>query len=784
MRVTWVQPEDLLAHELRQSADEGRVVAAVAARWTAAGGEARAPHGGASQPAAPRELRALARELLGELAALPVDPELAAAEPDGLAEIFAAARPVPALPSPRAGRLADRLLGGWRGRAAGCLLGKPVEKIPRAGIREILEATGRWPLAGYFTARGLPAEVSERWPWNKASRGTSLVENIDGMPEDDDLNYPLLGLLLLERHGEAFTEDDVAQLWLTHLPGGRVFTAERAAYRNLLDGYSPPETATYRNPFREWIGAQIRGDVYGWARPGDPRGAAALAWRDARISHTRNGIYGAMYAAALVSAACVAEDMDTVLDAALSVVPADSRFAHAVRFARDTAAEHPGETEAAVDELYEAYGDLHWVHVLNNAALTTLALASSGGDFQAGVCTVVAGGWDTDSNGATVGSVLGTLLGARALPERWIAPLKDRLSTSLPGMNELRLSDLAARTLAVCSAAPGAPAEAASAVGIDARPRPLVAVVGSANMDLVADCAALPRPGETVLGGSLTTVPGGKGANQAVAAARSGAARTAFLGAVGSDEHGRRIRDLLRADGIDTRRLRETPDAPTGTALITVDAAADNCIVVVPGANATFAAPAEADLALLKQASVVLAQLEISPDAVTAAFSAARAAGALTVLNAAPAVPLSGELLDVTDLLLVNEIEAGIVAGHDGSPAELCTRLLELVPRVALTLGERGVVYAERDGLRLEVAAPKAAAIDTTAAGDTFAGVLAAGLASAEPVEAVLRRACAAASLTVEALGANSSIPDAAQVAARYASAYAASASHSQESGS
>lgn len=791
MRVTWVQPEDLLAHELRQSADEGRAVAAVAARWTAAGGEVRAPHGGASQPPATRELRTLARELLGELAALPVDPELAAVEPDGLAEIFAASRPVPPLPaaSPDVlGRrvLADRLLGGWSGRAAGCLLGKPVEKIPRAGIREILEATGRWPLVGYFTARGLPAEVSERWPWNKASRGTSLVENIDGMPEDDDLNYPLLGLLLLERHGDAFTEDDVAQLWLTHLPGGRVFTAERAAYRNLLDGYSPPETATYRNPFREWIGAQIRGDVYGWARPGDPRGAAALAWRDARISHTRNGIYGAMYAAALVSAACVAGDMDTVLDAALSVVPADSRFAHAVRFARDTAAEHPGDTEAAVDELYDAYGDLHWVHVLNNAALTTLALASSGSGFQAGICTVVAGGWDTDSNGATVGSVLGTLLGARALPERWIAPLKDRLSTSLPGMNLLRLSDLAARTLAVSTAAHGAPAEgeAASAVGIDARPRPLVAVVGSANLDLVAGCAALPRPGETVLGGSLTTVPGGKGANQAVAAARSGAARTAFLGAVGADEPGRRIRALLRADGIDASLLREAPDTPTGTALITVDAAADNCIVVVPGANATFAAPVEADLALLKQASVVLAQLEISPDAVTAAFAAARAAGALTVLNAAPAVPLPGELLDVTDLLLVNEIEAGIVAGHDGSAEELCARLLELVPRVALTLGERGVVYAERDGLRLEVAAPKAAAIDTTAAGDTFAGVLAAGLASGEPVEAVLRRACAAASLTVEALGANSSIPDAAQVAARYASAYGACVTHTRESGS
>src|SRR6185437_11258056 len=191
-----------------------------------------------------------------------------------------------------------------------------------------------------------------------------------------------------------------------------------------------------------------------------------------------------------------------------------------------------------------------------------------------GICTVVAGGWDTDSNGATVGSVLGTLLGARALPEQWIAPLKDRLSTSLPGMNELRFSDLAERTLAV--SVPGAAAASQAEAEERADTRPLVAVVGSANMDLVADCAALPRPGETVLGDSLTTVPGGKGANQAVAAARSGAARVAFLGAVGADGHGRRIRDLLCTDGIDTSLLREASDAPTGMALITVDAAADN----------------------------------------------------------------------------------------------------------------------------------------------------------------------------------------------------------------
>jgi ribokinase len=135
-------------------------------------------------------------------------------------------------------------------------------------------------------------------------------------------------------------------------------------------------------------------------------------------------------------------------------------------------------------------------------------------------------------------------------------------------------------------------------------------------------------------------------------------------------------------------------------------------------------------------------------------------------------VPLPADLLEATDLLLVNEIEAAVVTGRNGSPEALCERLLDFVPRVAMTLGKRGAVYAERGGIRYDVPAPKAEATDTTAAGDTFAGVLAAGLALGEPVETVLRRACAAASLTVEAPGANSSIPDAARVAARYSSAY------------
>ncbi|MEJ3749342.1 ADP-ribosylglycohydrolase family protein [Actinomycetes bacterium KLBMP 9797] len=472
MRLTWVQPEDLLPHELVASRDEGRdgsALAAVEARWVAAGGSLHAPVTGASPVPAPPALRALARELLDALDALPRTE----CKEGPLPIVFRRGR----APSHQ------RLLGGWVGRAVGCVLGKPVEKIPRRGIREILEATGRWPLSGYFTAVGLPADVAERWPWNRRSAANSLAENIDGAPEDDDLNFALLALRVLETHGRDFTSDDVAQAWLDWLPGGRVFTAERVAYRNLLLGLTPPETARRHNPFREWIGAQIRTDVYGWVSPGQPEAAAALAYRDATVSHVRDGVSGAMWVAAMTSTAVVASTVDEVLDAGESVLP-PGPFATAVREARAlgaSAAPVSGGASAApvsggagveavsggagvaavggcaggagwesvVDALEARHGHLHWVHVRNNAALVAAALAYGGGDFDRSVCAAVSGGWDTDSNGATVGSVVGALIGAAGIRPEWTTPLRGRLRSSIAGFDGVTFDELAHRTAEV-----------------------------------------------------------------------------------------------------------------------------------------------------------------------------------------------------------------------------------------------------------------------------------------------------------------------------------------------
>ncbi|MGC5035665.1 ADP-ribosylglycohydrolase family protein [Streptomyces sp. DT190] len=446
LRLTWVQPEDLLGHELRQAALDGREPRAIAARWRAAGGPQAPAAAGASSTPASRYLRRLAEDLLDELADLP--SALADDEPTDLERIKAVCADWPPHADhrgPRPAATAERLEAAWLGRAAGCLLGKPVEKLPLEGIRRLARSTGNWPLSTWFTARGVPDELLAAHPWNRRSAATSLAENIDGMPEDDDLDHPLLGLLLLQRHGKAFTTTDVARTWLEELPAGRVFTAERVAYRNLLGGLEPPHTARHRNPFREWIGALIRADVHGWTNPGDPAAAAEQVHRDATLTHTANGVYAAMFAAAAVATAATGTaDVHTCLRTGLTVVPPRSRLARAVRHGVELAREH-ADFDTVVDALHATYAATHhWVHAVPNTALIAAALTHADGDFTGSICRAVSGGWDTDSNGATAGGIAGLLAGSpSALPDRWTAPLKNRLSTSVGDFNGIGFDTLA-----------------------------------------------------------------------------------------------------------------------------------------------------------------------------------------------------------------------------------------------------------------------------------------------------------------------------------------------------
>jgi len=341
-----------------------------------------------------------------------------------------------------------RIRGAWAGRISGCILGKPVEVLSFEqgweGLTIYLQDTGALPLRDY-----IPLE--EGSIVDRLGRSCCRGHIVRAEP-DDDINYSVLALVLLEQHGAKLATADVARAWLKMLPAGAMWTAERAAYATLLanmtdefvNGDEPgfDLARCSDNPFNDWIGAQIRADVYGWVCPGRPAFAAELARRDASLSHRGDGIYGAMFIAALGAAIPATERLDAAIDMALGEIPADCGAALSVKFGRGIAGQ-----EDAVEQLHREFAELSPVHTLNNLALVVWALCSFGGDFSAGIGNAVAAGWDTDCNAATVGALLG--LSGADIPDHWTQPWAGRVGVGLAGHSELTLSDLVARTVRV-----------------------------------------------------------------------------------------------------------------------------------------------------------------------------------------------------------------------------------------------------------------------------------------------------------------------------------------------
>ena len=255
---------------------------------------------------------------------------------------------------------------------------------------------------------------------------------------------------MLETYGVDFTIGQVATEWMTHLTYFRTYTAERVAYRNLICNIPPEETADFLNPVREFIGGRIRADLYGFAAPGKPELAAALAYKDASLSHTKNGVYGAMLWAAMIAWAFVSQDIEEIIRVGLSEIPCNCRLAEAVQ---DTLAiyHEVEDWEVAYDRLLLKYGAYHPAHTINNTIWCLLALLYGRNDLTQALGIAAVCGMDTDCNCASVGAVLGVILGAAALPEKWTAPLEDTLNTAVSQFRELRISDLARRTARIAA---------------------------------------------------------------------------------------------------------------------------------------------------------------------------------------------------------------------------------------------------------------------------------------------------------------------------------------------
>ncbi len=342
-------------------------------------------------------------------------------------------------------KLYDHVYGAWLGRSSGCLLGKPIEGLFIEDTWPYLKKTGQFPLT-YYLGSNLPNELKEKYTFDT---GRGYIDQIDHMVEDDDMNYTVTSLAVMAQFGWDFTPDDVATFWLDNLPAYHTFTAERVAYRNFLLVKRPPFSAFYCNPYREWIGAQIRGDFWGYICPGDPQKAAELAWRDACISHVKNGIYGEMWVAAMCAAAAVLETPRQVLDAGLDLVPEHCRLRANVEEVIKWYDTGIG-VEKALSLIHQNWDDTnfhHWCHTLSNAQIVTLGLLYGENDFEKSISWAVTAGFDTDCNGATVGSILGMLHGASRLPHKWIDPLNDRLDTGIRGYHHVRISELAQQTI-------------------------------------------------------------------------------------------------------------------------------------------------------------------------------------------------------------------------------------------------------------------------------------------------------------------------------------------------
>ena len=343
--------------------------------------------------------------------------------------------------------LEDKIHGAWMGRICGCMLGKTVEGIRTNELIPFLKETGNYPMQRYILHSDLNDEILNKYKFPFASR--CYADTADGMPMDDDTNYTVLYQEIIEKYGRDFTPFDVSRAWLAYQPKDAYCTAERVAFCNFVKGYEPPESAMYKNPYREWIGAQIRADYFGYINPGNPELAAEMAWRDASISHTKNGIYGEMFVAAMLAVAAETNNIKDIILGGLAQIPHTSRLYEEIISVLSDFENGVSQSDCfnTINKKYDEHSTHGWCHTISNAMIVAASLLYGGGDYGKSICMSVEVGFDTDCNGATVGSILGMANGIESIPEYWTKPINDTLHTSIFGINTVKISDRVKLTL-------------------------------------------------------------------------------------------------------------------------------------------------------------------------------------------------------------------------------------------------------------------------------------------------------------------------------------------------
>ncbi|NQT92636.1 MAG: ADP-ribosylglycohydrolase family protein [Lentisphaerae bacterium] len=391
-------------------------------------------------PVLKRAERAL-RSCLRDLEQLPPDPALGAKEPNDLARIRGRRPNGPRRLWARfdADAYRDRIGGALIGRMAGCTLGAPVESWPVDRMQRLAEENNDpFPPSDYWTSIPFPAETRYR-----VSRNDAYTRDLmNGVPVDDDIVYMLLGLLIAEAYGPDFTTADVAEAWLQYLP--YAYCAIEIALKNLKAGCAPHRAGERHNPYCDGIGGSIRADPWAYVAPGWPERAAEMAYRDAFLSHRRQGLYGAMFFAAAISAAFAVNDPVEALRVGLSEIPKDCAMAKTVRWAlRISPRIHDyGDARRAVDGRFSG---MYPAHILNNACLTVWGITIGGTDFSRVIGETVAMGLDNDCTAATAGSLVGAVIGADGIPAHWSARFDNTVHSYLVGRRRFTISGLVRR---------------------------------------------------------------------------------------------------------------------------------------------------------------------------------------------------------------------------------------------------------------------------------------------------------------------------------------------------
>ena len=429
--------------ELRQCRDEGKDVSSYEAFAKAIDG---LPLGA---------MRESAAELFHDaVMELPVRPDFPYDEPNSLEEIKAA-RPADRVRFERPKKdaaLEDKIRGAWLGRICGCLLGKPVEGFRTPDLHGMLKLSGNLPLTRYITSRDYEAYSPDpNKPIGMSFVKKMWIDRLNGCaPVDDDTNYTVMAAkCIVEPYGRDFTSENVAQAWMASQPKTAYCTAERRAFKNFVDGIMPPMSAMYKNPDREYIGAQIRADYFGYINPGDPETAADMGYRDACISHVKNGIYGEMFVAAALAAAAVTDDIQAIIRAGREQIPTRSRLNEAIgeviAWYEDGISQ--ADCFARIHGRYDEFDMYNWVHVISNAMIVVASLLYGEGDYAKTICMSVETGFDTDCNGATVGSIIGMMHGTKAIGKEWTDPICGLVDTAIVGVGKISVNELVALTM-------------------------------------------------------------------------------------------------------------------------------------------------------------------------------------------------------------------------------------------------------------------------------------------------------------------------------------------------